>query len=819
MKISYSWLKDYIDLDIDPHKLSELLTDGGLEVEGMEKVESIKGGLQGIKIGKVLTCEKHPNADKLSVTTVDIGGDTPLPIVCGAPNVAAGQKVLVATVGTTLYMNDESFKIKKSKIRGEVSEGMICAEDELGLGNNHDGIMVLPDEAEVGKDARSFFNVTDDWVYEIGLTPNRADATSHIGTARDLVAVINRFYPEKKLKLKKPSVDNFKVDNSNELPIEISIEQRDACARYTGICISDVEIKESPEWLQNKLKSIGLRPINNVVDITNFVLMETGHPLHAFDYDTIEGQKVIVKTMPAGTKFITLDEVERELTDKDLMICNEKEPMCFAGVFGGLNFGVTEKTKNIFLESAYFDAVYVRKTSKYHNLKTDASFRFERGADPNITIYALKRAANLIKELAGGRIASDIIDVYPEPIKPWNISLRYAQLDRMTGQVIDREMVKSILRDLEIKILDEKDWGLELEIPTFKVDVTREADIIEEVLRIYGYNQIDIDDQIHSSISYSQKPDPDKITNLISDFLVAKGFTETMNNSLSKADYYLESDAFDENKSVNILNPLSSELNVLRQTLLFGGLESIARNIKFKRNDIQIFEFGNQYHFEDPEAEDVTKRYTQEKHLALFISGNKTSESWAKKQETVNFFDLKATFNQLLKKLGINPMDLKLEEDENKLFSYAITFRKKKADIAIIGKLNSKLLNQFDIEQEVFYADINWDNLFELLKKYKTSYKEVPKYPAVRRDLALLIDKSVSFDKIQIVANHVERKLLRSVNLFDVYEGKGIPEGKKSYAVSFILQDENKTLTDKLIDKTMNKISRQLEKELGASLR
>ncbi len=819
MKISYSWLKQYIDLNIDPQKLSELLTDGGLEVEGLEKVESIKGGLQGIKIGHVLTCEKHPNADKLSITTVDIGDNTPLPIVCGAPNVAKGQKVLVATVGTVLYDNDDSFKIKKSKIRGEVSEGMICAEDELGLGNSHDGIMVLPSDAPTGTEARNFFNITDDWVYEIGLTPNRADATSHIGSARDLVAVINRFYPDNKIKLRMPDVSGFRIDDNTLLPIDIKVEQSDACARYTGICIANIEVKESPEWLQNRLKSIGLRPINNIVDITNYVLMETGQPLHAFDYDKIEGKKVIVKTLKSGTKFTTLDEVEHSLTDKDLMICNDKEAMCFAGVFGGKNFGVNETTKNIFLESAYFDAVYVRKTSKHHNLKTDASFRFERGADPNITVYALKRAALLIQELAKGNIASDILDIYPKPITAWPVELRYKQLDRLVGQLIPRDMVKSILSDLDIEITKESETGLNLLIPTFKVDVTREADVIEEVLRVFGYNQIKLGNQIKSSISFGKKPDLDKTTNLISDFLVAKGFSETMNNSLSKQDYYITNESFDENNSIKILNPLSSELNILRQSLVFGGLESISRNIKFKNNDIRIFEFGNQYWLGDKESTEVTKHYLQETHLALFLSGNKTKESWNNEIAQVDFFDLKSVLIQLLQKLGINHKDLKFREVSNTLYSYALEIGIKKNNFAIIGKLNKQSLDTLNISQEVFYGDINWSKLFNLLKNYKTEYREISKYPEVRRDLALLLDTSTSFSDIETVIRNTERNLLKSINLFDVYEGKGVPKGKKSYAISIILQDENKTLTDKIIDKSVAKIFKALEREFRAELR
>jgi phenylalanyl-tRNA synthetase beta chain len=818
MKLSYSWLQQYIDIDIDPQKLSELLTDGGLEVEGLEKVESIKGGLEGIVIGKVLTCEKHSNADKLSVTTVDVGNGQTLPIVCGAPNVAAGQKVLVATVGTILYDGDESFKIKKSKIRGEVSEGMICAEDELGLGSSHDGIMVLPEEAETGKAAKEFFNVTDDWVYEIGLTPNRADATSHIGSARDLVAVINRFYPEKKLSLKIPDVSAFEIDNTN-LDIDVSIINNEACVRYSGICISNIEIKESPEWLQNRLKSIGLRPINNVVDITNYVLMETGHPLHAFDYDRIEGKKVQIKTAEEGSSFVTLDDVERKLTAKDLMIYNAKEPMCFAGVFGGKGFGVESETKNIFLESAYFDSVYVRKTSKYHNLKTDASFRFERGADPNITIYALKRAALLIKELAGGEISSDIIDIYPKPIEKWTINLRYSQLDRLIGQKIPRDLVKSILIDLAIEIINETESGLELLIPTYKVDVTREADVIEEVLRVFGYNQIELDNQIHSSISYSDKPDKDVLTNLVSEFLVAKSYTETMNNSLTRHSYYVDNNVFDENKSVKILNPLSSELNVLRQNLLFGGLETISRNLKHKRRDIKTFEFGNQYLLNNREAETVDKRYTQETHLAIFLSGNKYQESWSQESIEANFYDLKSILFQLLQKLGINQKDLRFSEFSNDVFAYALSTSIKKNEFAQIGKINKQLCEKNDIDQDVFYADINWTKLFELVKRYKVNYQEITKYPEVRRDLALLIDSDISFAMLESTIKNTERGILNGVNLFDVYEGKGIPKGKKSYAISIHLQDANKTLTDKIIEKTMAKILKSLQREYNVELR
>ncbi|MCK5856463.1 MAG: phenylalanine--tRNA ligase subunit beta [Bacteroidales bacterium] len=819
MKISYSWLQQYIDIDIDPNELSVLLTDGGLEVEGLEKVESIKGGLQGIKIGKVLSCEKHENADKLSVTRVDIGTDTPLPIVCGAPNVAKGQNVLVATVGTVLYDGDDSFKIKKSKIRGEVSEGMICAEDELGLGTSHNGIMVLPEDVTIGSDARTYFNITDDWVYEIGLTPNRADATSHIGSARDLVAVINRFNPTQKISLKIPDVSTFKVDDKKGLDIDINIENNIDCSRYSGICISNVEVKESPEWLQNRLKSIGLRPINNIVDVTNYVLMETGHPLHAFDYDKIEGKKVVIKNLAAGTKFITLDDAEHKLNSKDLMICNEKEAMCFAGVFGGKGFGVENNTTNIFLESAYFDSVAVRKTSKLHNLKTDASFRFERGADPNITVYALKRTALLIKEIAGGTIASEIIDIYPKPIEKWKIELRFKQLERMIGQVIPTDMVKSILLDLDIEIEKETELGLSLIIPTFKVDVTREADIIEEVLRVFGYNQIELSDQIHSSISYSNKPDLDKITNLVSEFLTAKSYSETMNNSLTKQDYYIRNAAFDENKSVKILNPLSSELNVLRQNLIFGGLETISRNIKHRNSDVKIFEFGNQYTVGDADSKNVTEHYLQETHLGIFLSGNKTQESWSIEAKNTSFFDLKSVLQELLQKLGIKLKDIRLVEFTNETYSYGLELKIKKNNFALIGKLNKSICNQFDIEQDVFYSDINWTKLFSLLQNYKVKYQEISKYPAVRRDLALLIDKDISFSAIETNIRNAERNLLKGVNLFDVYEGKGVAKGKKSYAISIMLQDANKTLNDKIIEKSIAKIFKSLEREFNAELR
>jgi phenylalanyl-tRNA synthetase beta chain len=818
MTLSYNWLKNYIDLDIDPNELSVLLTDCGLEVEGMEFHESIKGGLKGIKVGKVLSCEKHSNADKLSVTTVDVGGDSPLPIVCGAPNVAAGQTVLVATVGTELYSGDESFKINKSKIRGEVSEGMICAEDELQLGESHDGIMVLSDDFEIGSDASKYFPVTTDYIYEIGLTPNRADATSHIGSARDLVSVINRFYPEKKLKLKKPDVSAFKVDNHN-LPIEINIRNQEACSRYSGVCIDNIEVKESPQWLKDRLNAVGLRPINNIVDVTNFVLMETGHPLHAFDYDKIDGNIVNIQTVSKGTKFTTLDEVERELNEQDLMICNAKEPMCIAGVFGGNDSGVKNETKNIFIESAYFDSVFVRKTSKRHGLKTDASFRFERGADPNITVYALKRAALLIKEIAGGNIASEIHDVYPKPIHNWIIELRYNRLNKLIGQVIEPEMVKSILSDMDIIVLSETDDVLKLEIPTYKVDVTREVDVIEEVLRVYGYNNIKFDDQIRSSINNSIKPDRDQVQNLISEFMVANGFNEIMNNSLTKAAYYEDKKDFSASDSVKILNPLSSELNVLRQSLVFGGLESIKRNINHKSPDIKFFEFGKHYRIQNPDEVTVEKKYHESMHLGIFISGSSNNENWKNPSQDVDFFELKSMLVKILNRFAIDLKAFKVSEIEEEGFAYGLTYIYKNKQIAKLGKVSANFASELEIEQDVFYLDVHFDNLLSILNDFKTAYKELAKFPAVRRDLALLVDKGVTYSDIEKAVKKADKKLLKSVNLFDVYEGKGIPSDKKSYAISMSFQDENRTLTDKIIDKSVKKAIWILENELGAKLR
>lgn len=819
MKISYNWLKQYIDFDVDAEKLSEILTDCGLEVEGLESFTSVKGGLDGVVIGKVLTKEKHPNADKLSLTTVDIGKDEALKIVCGAPNVDAGQTVVVAPVNTTLYSGDDELKIKKSKIRGEVSEGMICAEDELGLGTSHDGILVIKDEVEIGTAASEYFKIEKDWIFEIGLTPNRADATSHIGVARDLVAALKIHFPENDYKLKIPSTEDFKVDNTNR-NIDVIIEDTIACPRYTGLTISGITVKESPKWLKTKLKSLGLKPINNIVDATNFVLFEFGQPLHAFDTDYIKGDKVIVKKMPKDTMFITLDEVERKLTGNDLMICNEDDGMCIAGVFGGIKSGVTENTKSIFIESAYFDTVHVRKTSKHHMLQTDASFRFERGTDPNITVKAIKRAAFLIKEIAGGSISSEIIDVYPEKIENWDIDVTYHNINRLIGKEIGPETVKSILRNLDIEIINENEEGLKLSIPTFKVDVKREVDIIEEILRIYGYNRYKDDEKLRSNLTYRSKPDFERLKNKISNFLSDNSYNETIRNSLTKEDYYSESQLFTPANNVKILNALSKDLSILRQTLLFGGLETIIHNNNRKVFDLKFYEFGNTYKFNHEEkSEDVLKRYTERNHLAIFTSGRKNSESWNTNDENADFFEIKNTVHNIFKKCGLDIRSLETNPINNEQFDYAIEYSYKNKQIAAIGKVNNYLCKKFEIKQDVFYADIHWEELISHISDNSIIYEEVPKFPEVRRDLALLITKTTEFKELEKIAWETERKLLKKIMLFDVYEGEKLEEGKKSYALSFIIQDKEKTLNDKTINKIMQKLQRAFEEKLDAKIR
>jgi phenylalanyl-tRNA synthetase beta chain len=805
MKISYNWLKNYIDIDVNPENISEILTDSGLEIDGMEKIQTVKGGLEGLVVGEVLTKEKHPDADKLNCTTINVGGEESLNIVCGASNLEVGQKVVVATVGTTLYAGDDSFKIKKSKIRGELSEGMICAEDEIGLGVGHDGIMVLEPTTAVGTLAKDYFKIEDDYELEIGLTPNRADATGHIGVARDLVAVLGQTH---KINLVKPSVDDFKVDNT-DLNIGVEVEDAELCPRYSGVTISGLTIKESPDWLKNRLLSIGLTPINNVVDVTNFVLHETGQPLHAFDAAKIAGNKVIVKTVAVKTKFTTLDDTERELSADDLMICNAENEMCIAGVFGGSDSGVSDTTTSIFLESAYFNAVSVRKSAKRHGLNTDASFRFERGADPRITIYALKRAANLIKEVAGGSVSSEIVDVYPTPIENFEIDFSYDNCDRLIGQAIDRDVIKKILKDLEIEIVSENGDDLKLSVPPFKVDVKREIDVIEEVLRIYGYNNIVLPDVLKSSLSYRTKPEKEKVTNIVSDLLVSNGFNEMLSNSLTKSDYYKET----ADSLVRIKNPLSRDLDVLRQSMVFDGLETIGYNQNRRTSDVKLFEWGKTYF-------KTETKFKEHSHLSLFISGASTSENWdTANAGDVNFYQIKGVVNTIMEKFGMNKFNIRTEESELVCLEYGLKHKVNNIDLVEFGKIDGATQKQFDINNEVFYVIFNYDNFLKLVGMNKVVYKEVSKFPSMRRDLALLIDNTVAYSSIQELASKQERKLLKAINLFDVYEGKNLPEGKKSYAVSFQFQDENKTLVDKQIDKVMSKIISSLEKELGAQLR
>ncbi len=816
MKISYSWLKDYVKLDKTPHEVADILTQIGLEVGSIEEVETVKGGLQGLVIGEVLTCEKHPNSDHLSVTTVNVGSSEALPIVCGAPNVAAGQKVVVATVGTVLYDGDQEFTIKKSKIRGEVSMGMICAEDEIGLGTDHEGIMVLDANAKVGTAAKDFFKVESDWVIEVDLTPNRIDAGSHIGVARDLAAFLSK---TEKTRYQKPSVDAFRVDN-HKLEIPVEIVNPEACPRYSGVTISGLEIKESPEWLQNRLKMIGLSPINNVVDVTNYVLFECGQPLHAFDADEITGNKVVVRTMNTGTKFITLDETERELHEDDLMICNTKEGMCIGGVFGGRRSGVKKSTKNIFLESAYFDPVYIRKTARRHGLNTDASFRFERGVDPNNTIFALKRAAMLIKEVAGGTISSEIVDIYPQAIDDFKVDISYANVKRLIGKDLGAETIKNILNSLEIKIENGDEKGLSLLVPAYRVDVKREADVIEEILRIYGYNNVEIPTQVNASLQTAEKPSPDHIKNLVAEMLTSQGFNEIWSNSLTKATHYDLLTQFNSKQTVKILNPLSNDLNALRQTLLFGGLETIAYNANRQNKNLKFYEFGNCYFYKGTQLKDQpANNYWEESHLALFVSGNKETENWTTKEESSSFYGLKSYAENILQRLGLKNQNLVVDGPGNELFSDGLTYLYNNKVVLELGIISSGLRKKFEIDRPVYYADFNWDNVFQFHKKHKVLFNELPRFPSVRRDLALLIDKNVKFDQIKQLALKTERQLLREVDLFDVYEGKGVPSGKKSYAVSFILRDDYKTLNENQIDKTMQRLIFMFGKELGAELR
>ena len=808
MKISYNWLQQFLQIDWDATKTGELLTDLGLEVEGIETKESIKGSLKGIVVGKVLTCEQHPNADRLKVTTVDLGDGKPVQIVCGAPNVAAGQKVPVATIGTLLYDDKgESFKIKKGKIRGEESHGMICAEDELGLGTSHDGIMVLEDSIKEGSLGTDVFNVEIDHVFEIGLTPNRSDAMSHFGVARDLRAGL--IQQENQLELISPSVSNFHVAERT-LRFDVDVEDKDLVPRYCGIAITDIIVKDSPEWIQNRLKAIGLTPKNNIVDITNYVLHELGQPLHAFDAQQIKGNKVVVKTLAEGTKFTTLDEVERSLSSEDIMICDaEDNPLCIAGVFGGLDSGVSKNTNSIFLESAYFNPVSIRKTAKRHALNTDASFRFERGIDINLTKYALKRAALLIEEYAGGKITSDISDFYPIKIEDFQVFFSYENAYRLIGQEISKDTIKNILASLEIKINSETEGGLGLTIPSYRTDVQREADIIEEVLRVYGYNNIEFSHKLSTSISFDSNKET-KIENIISDQLSALGFNEIMSNSLTKTSYINYAEDLDESFNVAMLNPLSTDLGVLRQSLLFSGLESISYNLNRKNTALKFYEFGKSYH-------KYAEKYQEDKHLALFITGNKTKSSWNSTSKLSDFFYAKGILTALFERLGMN--SLKSTPTKSALFSEGLTFSLGKTKLAEFGTVKKTILKEFGIKQEVLFADLNWENILKLSSKKQIKVYDLSKFPSVKRDLALLIPVKTTFKEIYNLAFQTERKLLKEVDLFDVYEGENVPEGKKSYAISFVLQDENKTLEDKQIDKIMQKLQLNFEKNLEAVLR
>lgn len=820
MNISYNWLKEYLPFDLSPQETADVLTSIGLETGSVDEIQSIKGGLEGLVIGEVLTCVDHPNSDHLHLTTVNIGdGNEPLKIVCGAPNVAAGQKVVVATVGTRLYAGEEVFTIKRSKIRGEESFGMICAEDEIGIGNSHEGIIVLPQDAVVGMPAKDYYQVKSDYVLEVDITPNRVDAASHYGVARDLAAWHQQ--AGKPLKLTKPSVEQFATDRK-EGGIDVIVENREACPRYSGLTIRGVTVKESPDWLKNKLLLIGLRPINNIVDITNFILHETGHPMHAFDAAHIRGNEVVVRTMPEGTKFVTLDEQERTLNASDLMICNTEEGMCIAGVFGGLDSGVTEKTTDLFLESAYFHPTWVRKTARRHGLNTDSSFRFERGADPNNTVYVLKRAALLIKELAGGQIEGEIRDIYPVPVEQAVVTLSYDKTKRLIGKDISKETIRQILQSLEIEITGETENELTLRIPTYRVDVTRDVDVIEDILRIYGYNNVEISDSLKANLSYQTPTDrKHKLQTLISEQLSANGFSEIMNNSLTKKAYYEELTSYPADHCVTLVNPLSNDLSVMRQTLLFGGLESIAYNRNRKQGDLRFYEFGNCYFFDANKRNEnhILAGYTEETHIGLWICGKRIHKNWAAAEEQSSVFELKAHLENILNRMGISKNRIVYEPVQNELFSTGMILRTHKRTIGSFGIVSQKITNQFEIGTEVYFAELNWDMLMKETEKQSVSFSEISRFPAVSRDLALLIDKDTTFAQIEQIALKSEKKLLKQISLFDVYEGSNLPEGKKSYAVNFMLQDEEKTLNDKQIDAVMQKIRQNLERELGVQLR
>ena len=820
MEISYKWLKEYVDFDLTPQETADALTSCGLEVDALEEVQTIRGGLKGLYVGKVLTCELHPNSDHLHITTVDLGKGEPQQIVCGAPNVAAGQKVIVADLGCVLYDGDSEFTIKKSKLRGVESFGMICAEDEIGVGTAHDGIIVLPEDAPVGQPAAEYYNLESDWVIEIDITANRSDALSHWGVARDLYAWLKR--NGHKTSLHRPDCSEFSVDN-NDMPIDVEIENTEACRRYACVSITGCEVKESPEWLQNKLKIVGLRPINNIVDITNYVMMAYGQPMHCFDADMVEGNKIVVRTQPEGTKFVTLDGEEHTLGEHDLSICNANEPMCIAGIFGGKGSGTYDTTTNVVLESAYFHPTWIRKSARRHGLSTDASYRFERGIDPNGTIYALKQAAILCKQLAGGKVSMEIKDVYPSPIADSRVQLDYEYVDRLIGKKIGNDMVKSIVESLEMKVVEETAEGLLLDVPAYRVDVQRPCDVVEDILRIYGYNNVEIPTQLKSSLTILG--DEDKayhLQNVVGEQLVGCGFREILNNSLTKTAYYTELTRYTEETTVKVMNPLSSDLGVMRQTLLFGGLESVGRNVNHKMPNLRFFEFGNCYHFspEKKNDEDPIKAYTEEMHLGMWLTGKRVEGSWAHADEKTSFYELKAYVLNIFTRLGVNPGIVVSETSDNNIFGKALALKARSGKVLCeMGTVCHKLLKKMDIDQEVFFADINWDNVMRAIKKNEVLYHDISKFPSVSRDLALLIDKSVEFEQIEQIAHQTEKKLLKSVELFDVYEGKNLPEGKKSYAVNFILQDETKTLNDKQIEAIMTKLINNLKQKLNAELR
>ncbi len=820
MNISYNWLKRYIDTDLPAEKVAEVLTDIGLEVEGFEKIETVKGGLQGVVVGEVVTCTDHPDSDHLHLTTVDVGAAEPLQIVCGALNCRAGLKVLCATVGAVLYPDggDEEFKIKRSKIRGVESLGMLCAEDELGIGASHDGIMELPADAPVGMTAKEYLHIEDDYLIEIGLTPNRVDAASHIGVARDLAAYLKS--RGEHVAVKMPDVSAFAPDN-HDLNVKIRVENTEAAPRYAGVTVTGCKIGPSPAWMQNCLRAAGINPKNNLVDITNFVLFELGQPLHAFDAAKIEGREVVVRTCAEGTSFVTLDGVERKLTDRDLMICSAERPMCIAGVFGGLDSGISDTTTDVFIESAYFNPVWVRKTAKRFGLNTDASFRFERGIDPNMQVYAAKRAALLMKELAGGTISSDITDVYPVPIADFVFDLSLARVNALIGKEIPEETVRTIIAALEVKVLSEKDGVLTVAVPPYRVDVQREADLIEDILRIYGYNNVEIPRQVRSTLSYAPKPDRNRLMNLAADFLTANGFTEIMSNSLTKASYYEGLTSCPADRCVRILNPLSADLSVMRQTLLFNMLEAIELNANRRNGDLCLYEFGNCYFYDESKRSEENRlaAYSEEYRLAVAVTGVSTPQSWNAKPEKASFFTLRAVAEKLLRRFGIDIYALKTEPLESDLFSEGLSLSLNGKELLQIGSVAAKIRRTTDVKQEVYYLEMNFEALAKSTKKLKIAAEELSKFPEVKRDLALLVDKQVTFAALRDAAFAAERKLLKSVSLFDVYEGDKLPEGKKSYALSFILEDKTRTLDDKTIERVMANLTRQFEQRCGAQVR